>query len=79
MDALVRRNTAIGSRVTVVHWLQLLSFSAIALFAFGTAIASWIGGGQIVVALALGAGGLFMAGCALSLFNWMNGLRRSAA
>ena len=78
MDSLIRRNTAIGSRVTSVHWIQFVIFAALAVVATAVAVFSAVENGDYATAGGLGVGAIFMGVCALNLYKWINGARQRA-
>jgi hypothetical protein len=76
MDALVRRNVAVGSKVTLVHWVQFAAFAGFTLFAALGGVALVARGSDDYGLLAICvAGTLFMGGCAWNILKWMRGVR----
>lgn len=76
MDALIRRNVAVGSNVTLAHWLQFGAFGALSLVALVTAIGLMlVDEPNWMLSIVLAAGALFMGVCAFNIFKWMQSVR----
>lgn len=76
MDQLVRRNVAIGSKVTVTHWIQFVAFAVMGLVAAAIAAVSAFGDDKNwLLGVVMVAAAIFMGACALNIFKWMRSVR----
>jgi len=75
-DALVRRNVAIGSKVSPAHWVQFAAYAVFGLVSAGMAIVLIAAGGRELPLIALFiAGAMFMGMCAFNVLRWMTSVR----
>jgi hypothetical protein len=76
MDALVKRNVAVGSKVSAVHWVQFAAFAWLSLYAAAMAVFSAFGDDRNwVLGIVLFVGSLFLGVCAFNILKWMQSVR----